>query len=109
VRSAVFSPNGERIMSWSHDKTVRVWNTLTGALISVLSTADSSYSYHDTVVLTMTRAENQHTVFSDDLFVVSVENALAVDTAGYEAEPWASYKSERFLGLVLLRRHVRRD
>ena len=31
VRSVCFSPDGSRIVSGSDDKTVRIWNAVTGA------------------------------------------------------------------------------
>ena len=31
VRGAVYSPDGERILSWSYDKTLRLWDAATGS------------------------------------------------------------------------------
>jgi WD40 repeat protein len=31
VKSVCFSPDGNRIVSGSYDKTVRIWNAVTGA------------------------------------------------------------------------------
>jgi WD40 repeat protein/cytidylate kinase len=36
VRSAAFSPDGQQIVSGSHDETVRVWNAQTGDQLAVL-------------------------------------------------------------------------
>jgi WD40 repeat protein len=37
VRSAVYSPDGTRIVTASFDKTARIWDTRTGAVLAVLS------------------------------------------------------------------------
>jgi WD40 repeat protein len=37
VSSAAYSPDGTRIVTASYDKTVRIWNALTGAQLTVLS------------------------------------------------------------------------
>ncbi|KIJ49040.1 hypothetical protein M422DRAFT_205279 [Sphaerobolus stellatus SS14] len=34
VRSVAFSPDGQRVVSGSHDKTIRIWNAHTGELVS---------------------------------------------------------------------------
>ena len=33
VKGAVYSPDGKRILSWSDDKTLRLWDAATGAAI----------------------------------------------------------------------------
>ena len=36
VRGAVYSPDGKRILSWSYDNTLRLWDAATGAAIGEL-------------------------------------------------------------------------
>jgi WD40 repeat protein len=44
VRSAAFSPDGQRVVTASYDHTARVWNAATGQVIAKLEGSGSIFS-----------------------------------------------------------------
>jgi len=41
ISGMIFSPNGMRIVTWSEDKSVRVWDVATGAEIRLFTSTET--------------------------------------------------------------------
>jgi WD40 repeat protein len=70
VTCASFSPDSRRVMTGSHDRTVRVWNTETGAMLSILS------GHEDTVTAVAFSPDGQWAVTVSQGFVYLWEDAV---------------------------------